>query len=242
MMRGDKEMAKSDYGHILRELKSMTNATNVAGMARFGITPKNKVLGISIYVLRKMAKTIGTDHKLALRLWASEIHEARLLASLVDDPEDVTGSQMEEWVSDFDSWDICDQCCSNLFDKTNFAWKKAVEWAGRQEEFVKRAGYVMMAALSVHDERASDKEFIAFMPLIVAGSTDERNFVKKAVNWALRQIGKRNIDLNLVALKTADKIGRIPSKSARWVSADAMRELKSEKVQARLRARSLVHK
>ena len=231
-------MAKSDYGHILRQLKSMANAGNVAGMARFGITPKNKVLGISIYVLRNMAKTIGTDHKLALRLWASGIHEARLLACLVDDPEDVTESQMEEWVSDFDSWDICDQCCSNLFDKTSFAWNKAVEWAGRQEEFVKRAGYVMMAALSVHDAQATDKEFAALMPLIVKGSKDERNFVKKAVNWALRQIGKRNIELNRLALKTAEKIGKIPSKAAKWVSADAIRELRSDKVQARLRARA----
>lgn len=231
-------MATSDYANLLKRLKSMANARNVAGMARFGITPKKEVMGVPIPVLRKMAKEIGVDHKLALMLWASGIHEARLLACFVDDPENVTEGQMEDWVNDFDSWDICDQCCSNLFDRTSYAWKKAIEWAGREQEFVKRAGYVMMAALSVHDAHAADKEFAALMPLIVKGSKDERNFVKKAVNWALRQIGKRNIELNRLALKTAEKIGKIPSRAARWVSADAVRELKSDKVQARLTVRA----
>ena len=180
-------------------------------MARFGIY-SNNTYGVSIPTLRKTAKDTGKNHALALKLWSSGIHEARLLAGMIDSPEDVTEEQMESWVKDFNSWDVCDQVCSNLFDKTGFAYKKAVEWSKRDEEFVKRAGFVLMAALAVHDKSAKDKAFVKFLPIIKRESVDSRNFVKKAVNWALRQIGKRNTYLNKEAIKTAKDIRDLNSK------------------------------
>ena len=218
---------------ILRRLESLADPKAVEGRARFGINPKN-TYGVSIPNLRAMAKKIGRDHLLAQQLWSSGIHEARILAGMVDAPEMVTEEQMEQWVKDFDSWDVCDQCCSNLFDKTKFAHQKAVEWSRRREEFVKRAGFVLMAALTVHDEKATDKEFLKFLPIIKRESTDDRNFVKKAVNWALRQIGKRNAALNRAAIKTTKEIQKIESESAKWIASDALRELASEAVQKRL--------
>jgi 3-methyladenine DNA glycosylase AlkD len=222
-----------DYDKIIRRLKSLANPVNVAGMSRFGINPGG-TLGVSMPVIRKMGKEIGKDHGLALCLWDSGIHEARILAGLIDDPTKVTENQMEEWVSDFDSWDVCDQVCSNLFDKTPYARKKAVEWSRREEEYVKRAGYVLMAALSVHDRRADDTVFEGFFQYIIRGSTDERNFVKKAVNWALRQIGKRNKALNRKAMSAAKEIQCIDSKATRWIAADALRELGSDAVRRKL--------
>jgi len=219
---------------IIKKLEKEANPVNVAGMARFGINP-DKTLGISIPFLRELAKEIGKNHNLAKELWLSGIHEARILAGLIDDPDRVTEKQMDQWVEDFDSWDVCDLVCSSLFDKTEFAYKKAFEWTTRDEEFVKRAGFVMMAALSVHDKKASDREFEKFLPIIVREAKDERNFVRKAVNWALRQIGKRNRALNRKAILTAEKIRRIDSKSARWIAADALRELRSEAVRKKLK-------
>jgi 3-methyladenine DNA glycosylase AlkD len=219
---------------VLRKLKLLGNAKDRAGMARFGIETKN-AYGISVYVLRALAKEIGIDHALALQLWKSGIHEARLLASFIDDPVKVTESQMERWVNDFDSWDVCDQCCGFLFDKTKFAEAKAVEWSKREREFVKRAGFVLMAALSVHDKKATDAMFVKFFPIIQRESRDARNFVKKAVNWALRQIGKRNRILNKKAIEIGQKIGQLDSKSAKWIASDALRELTSKKVQQRLK-------
>jgi len=226
----------SSAKEILDELKASANPANVEGMVRFGINPHN-TLGVSVTDLRKMAKEIGTDYTLAGELWASGIHEARILAGLVHDPAMLTESQMERWVREFDSWDVCDLVCSSLFDKTPFAHRKAVEWSGKEEEFVKRAGFVMMAALSVHDKAVSDPVFERFLPLIRKASTDDRNFVKKAVNWALRQIGKRNLALNKKAIEAAERIGRLDSPSARWIAMDALRELKSEAVQDRLHKR-----
>ena len=222
---------------VLKELRSHRNPANVKGMARFGISSKN-TLGISVPTLRGMAKKLGRDHALALALWDSGIHEARILAPMVDEPAVVTEAQMERWVRGFDSWDICDQCCSNLFDSTRFAYAKAVEWAMRDPEFVKRAGYVMMAALAVHDKKANDEEFVSFLRLIEKGATDERNFVEKAVNWALRQIGKRNANLNKEALEVAKRISKLDSGAAKWVASDAIRELRSEAVQKRLKRSS----
>ncbi len=213
---------------VIKKLKSQANPKNVEGMARFGINPKG-TLGISISVLRPLAKKIGKDHKLALELWASGIHEARILAGFIAEPSKFTEKQMEKWVSDFDSWDVCDQVCSSLFDKTEFAYRKVSEWAERKEEFVKRAGFVLIAVLAVHDKEASDKDFEKFFPLIKKHSCDERNFVMKAVNWALRQIGKRNLTLNKKAIKLAKEIEKIDSKSARWIAKDALRELTSKK-------------
>jgi len=224
---------KASAGEIILKLKSLANADNVAGMARFGINPEN-TLGIAIPVLRDIAKEIGRDHKLAQELWVSGIHEARILACFIDKPEEVTESQMGKWVKDFDSWDVCDLCCSDLFDRTKLAHQKAAEWSERKEEFIKRAGFTLMAALAVHDKKASDAEFTKFLPIIKREATDDRNFVRKAVNWALRNISKRNLNLNKMAIKTAQEIQKIDSKAARWIAADALRELSGEAVQKRL--------
>ncbi len=223
-----------DCEEILKQLKSLSNPEAAEGMARFGINPKN-TYGVSIPVLRKMAKQIGKNHLLAQKLWSSGIHEARILAGMIDSPDMVTQRQMESWVKDFDSWDVCDQCCSNLFDRTKFAHKKAVEWSKRSEEFVKRAGLVLMATLAVHDKEADNQKFMRFLPIIKREATDERNFVKKAVNWALRQIGKRNPALNKIAIQIAKEIQKIDSKSAKWIASDALRELTSEAVKKKLR-------
>ena len=211
------------YQAIITELKALASPANVAGMARFGITSTN-TLGISIPNLRRIAREAGKDHALAQQLWDSGIHEARILASLVDDPKSVTERQMEAWVSEFDSWDVCDGVCSNLFAYTPFAWDKAVAWSRRDEEYVRRAGFVLMARLAVSDKKAPDEKFLPFFPLIVAGATDERNFVKKAVNWALRQIGKRNARLCAEATKVGQELRKSKSAAARWVANDALRE------------------
>jgi len=223
-----------DCEEILKQLKSLSNPDAIAGMARFGINPTN-TYGVSIPVLRKMAKQIGKNHLLAQQLWTSSgIHDARILAGMIDIPEKVTETQLERWVKDFDSWDVCDQCCSNLFDKTKFAHKKAIEWSKRREEFVKRAGFVLMATLAVHDKEADHQKFLRFLPVIKREATDERNFVKKAVDWALRQIGKRNSALNKIAVQTAKEIQKIDSESTRWIASDALRELTSEAVRKKL--------
>ncbi len=223
------------YDDILKKLKGLSDPKAVDGMARFGINPEN-TFGVSIPNLRKIAKETGIDHALAQQLWASGIHEARILASMVDDPKRTTEEQMESWVKDFDSWDVCDGCCMNLFEKTRFAYQKAVEWSSNDKEFIKRAGFVLMARLAVSDKRADDKQFELFFPIIKREASDNRNFVKKAVNWALRQIGKRNLNLNGKALATAKEIQEIDSKSARWVATDAIRELTSQAVVERLQA------
>ncbi len=226
-----------DAQEVISELRSMADPAAVKGMARFGIST-DTALGLSIPTLRKMAKKAGRDHRLAEELWRSGIHETRILAAMVDEPAKVTELQMERWVADFDSWDVCDGCCGSLFDKTPFAYSKAIEWSKRKEEFVKRAGYVLMAELAVHDKKATDGAFLRFFDVIERGSTDERNFVKKAVNWALRQIGKRNLQLNREALKLATRISKLESGSAKWVASDAIRELKSDSVRKRLRSSS----
>lgn len=224
----------STYEEVLNELKSLSNPEAVAGMARFGINPKN-TLGVSIPNLRTMAKKIGRDHLLAHQLWSSSIHEARILAGMIDAPEMVTATQLESWVKDFDSWDVCDQCCMNLFAKTKSAYKKCIEWSSREEEFVKRAGFTLMACLAVGDKKAGDEQFERFLSIIKREASDDRNFVKKSINWALRQIGKRNLSLNRAAIKTAGEIQRMDSKTAKWIASDALRELTSEAVQKRLR-------
>jgi len=222
-----------DYNAIIQKIRSLADPEAVKGMARFGINTGN-AYGVSVYALRKIAKETGKDHVLAQRLWSSGLHEARILASLIDEPEKVTGAQMENWVKDFDSWDVCDLCCSNLFDQTGLAHQKVLEWSEREEEFVKRAGFALMAALAVHDKKAVDEDFVKFLPIIKREATDSRNFVKKAVNWALRQIGKRNLNLNKMAVKTAGEIRQIEAKSARWIATDALRELTGEAVQKKL--------
>lgn len=219
---------------ILAILRSQANPHNVAGMARYGINPNN-TLGVSIPTLRLLARQVGRDHALAQQLWDSGVHEARILAALVDDPRQVSEAQMEAWVLDFDSWDICDQVCSNLFDRTAFAWEKAHAWSARPEEFVRRAGFVLMAALASHDKKARDEQFTALFPFMLAAANDDRNFVRKAVNWALRGVGKRNRNLNRLAIEAAKDIQALGGKTARWIASDALRELASEKVQAKLK-------
>lgn len=222
---------------IITILESQANPNALEGMRRYGISTQN-TLGISIPILRKIARQIGKDHQLALQLWESGIHEARILAAFIDIPEQVTESQMDQWAIDFDSWDVCDQVCSNLFDRTPYAYTKALQWSQGGEEFVRRAGFTLMAALAVHDKKAPAGNFRQFFPAIIQAATDERNYVKKAVNWALRQIGKRNLELNGEAIQVAEKIASIESKSARWIASDARRELTSEKIQSRLRKMS----
>lgn len=214
---------------ILSYLKRKGTAHNRAGMARFGIRTK-KTFGVGVKPLRSLAKVIGTDHRLAQTLWNSGYLEARLLAALIEDPDLVTSRQMDRWAAVFDNWAVCDACCSVLFDKTPFAHAKARIWSRRNAEFVKRAGYVMMAVLAVHDKKAPDSAFLKFFPLIRKGAMDDRNFVKKAVNWALRQIGKRNKNLNTRALRLATDIQRLDSSAARWIAADAIRELRAKKL------------
>lgn len=231
MAAGQREM---NCNQVIDTLKSLADPDYLAGMTHFAINT-DKALGVSAPRMRKLAKEIGTDHKLALQLWESNIHEARVLAALVDDPKQVTKSQMNNWVRQFDNWGVCDACCYVLFDKTPFAWAKAVEWPKRKEEFVKRAGFVLMAALAVHDKRAPDKKFLPFFDIIKQHADDNRNFVKKAVNWALRQIGKRNKLLNKKAVAVAKEIRKIDSPAARWIAADAIRELTNKKILARLR-------
>jgi 3-methyladenine DNA glycosylase AlkD len=226
------------YAEILKEMKSYYNPRNLAGMARYGINVK-KAYGVPAPALRRMARVHRRNHALAERLWASGIHDAKGLAGLIDDPAQVTEEQMEHWARNFDSWAVVDGTCNNLFRLTPFAHKKAVEWTRREEEYVKRAGFVLMACLAVHDKAAPDSTFLRCLPLIRKGATDERNFVRKAVNWALRQIGKRNLKLRGAAIKTGKQIQRLDSRAARWIAADALRELTNEKTVAMIRARTL---
>lgn len=231
---------------ILAELRSMGSQRDRAGMARYGINVAN-AFGVSVSDLRTLARRLGRDHDLALALWATGNHEARLLACFLDDPAAVTAEQAEAWAGDVDSWDICDQATTSLFDRTRHAWPKATEWATRDEQWVKRAGFALMAGLAVHDRTAANRAFLQLLPLIERGAFDDRNFVRKAVNWALRNIGKRNRALNRAALACARRIlatanrraGRLrggdpATRAARWVASDAIRELTSPKVSARL--------
>ncbi|QQG48581.1 MAG: DNA alkylation repair protein [archaeon] len=226
-----------DAQAVIEEMRRKADPSVVKGMTRFGITT-GSALGLSVPTIRAISKKLGRDHALAAALWKTKIHEARILAAMVDEPSKVTERQMEAWVSEFDSWDVCDGVCGTLFDKTPLAYGKAVEWSWREEEFVKRAGYALMAELAVHDKKAPDSAFEGFIPHIERGSTDPRNFVKKAVNWALRQIGKRNRRLNGIALRAAGRISKMDAPSAKWVAADAKRELSSAAVQRRLRSSS----
>jgi 3-methyladenine DNA glycosylase AlkD len=218
---------------VLNRLRSLGDPQAAEKAARFGVRVA-RIWGVGALDLRRLAREIGRDHGLAAGLWRTGVHDARLLATLIDEPARVTVRQMERWVRDFDSWAVCDAACGCLFDKTPHAWAKAVEWPGRGEEYVKRAGFVLMAALAIHDKKAPDARFEEFLPLIIRHATDERNFVKKAVNWALRQIGKRNARLNTLTIHTAQDIRRLDTKAARWIASDALRELASDQVQARL--------
>lgn len=226
-----------EFQEIIERLKVLSKPENIEGMARFGITPE-KTFAVRIPELRKIAKKCGKNHDLALKLWKFDFRETRILACMIEEPELVSSKQLNEWVVEFDYWEICDQCCMNLFRKTAFAYEKIFEWSEREEEYVKRAAFTLIAVLAVHDKKADDEQFEQFFPLIIKASTDNRNFVKKAVNWALRHIGKKNIHLNQRAIEVATEIKDINSRSSRWIANDALRELKGKKVQERLSKRS----
>ncbi len=219
---------------IVKDLKKLHNPKNVEGMARYGINPQF-ALGISIPYLRKKAKEIGKDHKLALELWETKIHEARILSSLLEEPKLISRIQMNNWASDFNSWDLCDQVCNNLFRKTEFAYEKAVEWSMKKKEFVKRAGFVLMASLSVHSRELTNDDFLKFFEYIKSAAVDERNFVKKAVNWSVRNIGKRNLFLHKKAIQLSQEILGLNTKPSSWIAKNALLELQSEKIISRIK-------
>jgi len=219
---------------VLGKLRARARPDQVAGMARYGMAAENR-LGVSVPDMRKIAKEAGKDHRLALDLWKTGIPEARIVAAMVDEPAKLTDGQMEEWVKDLNSWDVCDQVCMNLFEKTPLAWGKIREWSEREEEFVRRAAFALLACLAWHDKEAEDDRFIQLLPAIQRAATDERNMVKKAVNWALRNIGKRTPNLNQAAITAARQIQQMDGRAARWIAADAIRELESAAVQRRLR-------
>ena len=219
---------------ILQKLKAKARPDQLEGMARYAIVGEGR-LGVSVPEMRKIAKDSGKNHELALELWKTGIPDARIVAGMVGEPDKLTEKQMEDWVKDFDSWDVCDQVCMNLFDRSPLVVKKIHDWADREEEFVKRAAFALIASLAIHDKKAEDEKFINLFPVIKDGATDERNFVKKAVNWALRNVGKKNPALNKAAVKLAQEIKELDSKPARWIANDALRELESVAVQQRLR-------
>ena len=194
-------------------------------MARFGIVGKNR-LGLSVPAMRAIARTLGRDHTLALALWETGIPDARIVGSMVADPKLLTSRQMDSWVKGFASWDVCDQTCLNAFSKSPLAWRKVAVWARRKDEFVRRAAFALLATLAVHDKQASDQDFITALALVEDSSGDDRNFVKKAVNWALRNIGKRNTALRSAAIESALRIQQQGGRSGRWIAADALRELR----------------
>lgn len=218
---------------ILELLKERAKPEKIQGMAKFGLTPGSR-LGVSVPDMRAVAKQVGRDHDVALELWESGYPEAQIVASMIAEPAQLTEVQMETWVIDLNSWDTCDQVCMNLFEKSPLVKEKILDWSNREEEFVKRAAYALIACLAWHDKEMDNEEFTNLFPIISSGSIDDRNYVKKAVSWALRNIGKRNLDLNQAAIKLAQDIRQIDSRAARWIASDVLRELQSEQVHQRL--------
>lgn len=221
---------------IVAYLKAISNPAHLQGMRKFGID-STYALGVTIPQLRAVAKQVKTNHPLALQLWKTGIHEARILASMIDDPALVTGKQIDSWVKDFNSWDLCDQVCGNLFDRTAHVMDKVAKFSTSKKEFIKRAAFTIMAGYAVHNKTAPDKVFTGWLTIIEREAGDERNFVSKAINWALRGIGKRNKALNTEALKTAKSILIQNTRAAKWVAANAIRELESEAVGKKLSSR-----
>ncbi len=225
-------MGNLTFEDAMDRLRAKGKPDRLEGMARFGLTGEAR-LGVSMPDIRQLAKEIRKDHEMALKLWDTKTPDAMILAAIIDDPAQMTKDQLESWVVDIGAWDVCDQLCMTM-DKLPFATELVEEWSTREEEFVKRAAFALIACLAWHAKHTPDEDFIHYLEIIKSGSTDERNFVRKAVNWALRNIGKRNIALNEKALKAAREIQKIDSKAARWIAADAIRELESDKIQARL--------
>ncbi len=229
--------SSTPFADAIALLHSLARPDQLEGMARFGISGEGR-LGTSMPDLRKLGRSLGSNHRLAGQLWETGIPDAMILAALVGEPQKLRSDQMDRWVADIRSWDVCDQVCSNLFDRSPLAWEKARLWSARKEEFVKRAGYVLIAALAVHDKSATDASFTRLLPLIRRGALDDRNFVRKAVCWALRQIGKRNERLRKAAIKEAMTLRKSRAAPARWIAAETLRELQDPRTVARLRSRS----
>jgi 3-methyladenine DNA glycosylase AlkD len=223
---------------LLAELKRLGSPEREAEIAtRFGIRTSLEVFGVSMADLQKIAKRNGRDHALAAALWDASVYESRMLAALVDVPEQVTAAQMDRWCAAFDNWAVCDTHCMHLFDRAPHAFAKVEQWAGSRKEFVRRAAFALLASRAIHDRRTANDSFSRLLPLIEATATDERNFVKKAVNWALRAIGERNAELNAAALAVAERLSVSPSAAARWVGKDALRQLGRPAVLRRLAKR-----
>lgn len=224
---------------VVSSLKRLGTKGTRDGMARYAI-PSDNAFGVTVGEIRQLGKRLGHNHELALGLWQTGFYEARMLAAFVDDPESVTPAQMDRWCKDFDNWAICDTVCFHLFDKTPHAFRKVAHWADRRNEFEKRAAFALLASLGVHDKEASDDEFARCLPLIERASTDERNFVKKGVSWALRVVGRRSRELNEASVKLSEKLAKSDNAAARWIGKDALKELTSKAVMARLKQRSRV--
>jgi 3-methyladenine DNA glycosylase AlkD len=222
-----------DLKRALAELKRSGTAATRDGMARYGITAK-KSFGVTVAQLKLIARQFPRNHELALALWESEWYEARMLATMVDDPKQVTPQQMEAWCRDFDSWAICDTACFKLFDQTPHAWAKVWEWASRKEEFVLRASFALLASLALHDKKTSDEPFLESLQLIEKSASDDRNFVKKGVSWALRGIGSRSPDLHRACLELSKKLSTSPDRTERWIGKDALNDLSRKLVKSRV--------
>ncbi len=219
---------------VLRLLQAKARPDQLDGMIRYGMAPERR-LGVAVPELRRIARQVGKDHALASALWETKIPDAMMLASMIGDPAQVTGREMEEWVKDFGSWDVCDQVCMNLFEKTPLAWKKAAQWSVREEEFTRRAAFALMACLAWHAEDAPDARFVKFIPWIKRAANDDRGMVKKGVSWALRNMGKRSPALQRVVLAAAREIRGMDTRSARWIASDVMRDLQQHGAKEKLR-------
>lgn len=232
-------MSAMTVQEVLKYLEKRGSKRNVDGMARYGIVVKsNKVFGVSVVTLRELGKKCGRDHALALALWKSGWYEARMLCAFVDEPDRVTPAQMDRWARDFDNWAICDAVTFHLFDKTPHAWSKVNAWAKRKEEFVKRASFALLAALALHDRTSPDAPFRKSLRLIERAASDERNFVKKGVSWALRSVGSRSSALNAASIQLATKLATSEHAAERWVGKDALRDITRPMVQERARRRT----
>ena len=228
------EKVKADVASVLHWLKKHSSTATREGMARYGI-PSDNASGVSVADIRRLAKQVGRDHQLALALWETGSYEARMLTPFVDEPMRVTPAQMDRWCRDFDSWAICDALCFHLFDKTPHAWKKIAEWSNARAEFVKRASFALLASVALHDKSAPDKSFLDSLALIERAATDDRNFVRKAVSWALRGIGKRNSVLHAAAVRLATRLAASSDSAARWIGKDALRDLATAATLKRLK-------
>lgn len=231
-----KLVVEHDVDDVIAALKKRSSKKTRDGMARYAI-PSERAFGVPVGEIRKLGKALGKSHALADALWKSGHYEARMLATFVDDIALVTPQQMDSWCKDFDSWAICDTACFGFFDRSAHAYKKVTAWAKRKPEFEKRAAFALLASLALHDKQADSEQFLALLPLVEAAAEDERNFVKKAVSWALRSVGRRNVELNRASIAVAERLAKSPTLAARWVGKDALRELSGPAVKRRLAAR-----